>query len=157
MKHIIYSHAKGVALGLRPSSRLAQSTPALTQCVGVFPDQQALNAHEGFNLQDIASSIETCSFPFPQMYVGDMFVLIFTPTRVYEYAGGTITEKLSGLTTGNRWEVVDFQNFMMATNGVVTITRSPTTHTWSVNSTLPQGTTMCEVNGQVIIGGVDCG
>ena len=155
MKHIVYSHAKGVAAGLRPSARLAQSLPALVKLIGMFPDQQCLNTHEPFTLLDLAAELETCTFPYPQIHVGGMVTLIATPTRLYDFSNGVVTLVLSGATSGNRWTFADFQNYVLATNGATTAVRHPTTHTWEIdNLAIPPCNVVLALNGQVIVGGV---
>jgi hypothetical protein len=95
------------------------------------------------------------TFPFPQVIRGTMHTVLCTGTSVYSYDEDTNSSvlMLSGLTAGGRWSCADYGNFMLLSNGKVTLARSPSTGVWSIVDEIPQGTAIYNYNGQCIVVG----
>jgi hypothetical protein len=96
------------------------------------------------------------SFPFPQIHEGQVHTVIFGSTKIWEYVGGQTpcTLVLDGLTPGDIWEVADFFDYIVATNGQQIVKRDPVTHEWSVvnDTMLPISECVAAVNGQLLVG-----
>lgn len=138
--------------GLRVSQRNPTNSVSLVVSKGCAPREGVLSTLD--QLQQLDTSVlGEVSFPFPQMFVCLSALIVCTQTEIFELLSGTLTSKLSGITPGSTWELVDFYDFIYLTNGIVAVTRDPATHVYAVSSTLPYGSAVCNYNGQVMIGG----
>jgi len=76
-------------------------------------------------------------------------------TKIYEWDSGSLTLKYTATTAGSTWTAVDFYNYIYLSNGREAVVRSPETGLYSLSTTLPTGMTICNFNGQVIVGAPD--
>lgn len=156
--------------GLSPNNN-PRNRPYLVEAIGAIPYEGVLQAIDQFTRID-SSSLGTLTFPYPQLFVTSNFILVCTDTTIYEYATEMVwdtgsmtwdagdmawdlnvfTTKLSGLPTGHTWDLVDFKSFIYMTNGACAVVRDPDTGLYSQSSTLPFGGTLCNYNGQLLIG-----
>ena len=150
MKTFVYPITEMFGKGLVPNKNV-RNNPFLVECLGAFPFEGVLQVCEQFSRID-TSSLGTLTFPYPQLFVLDEVTIVCTPTAIYEYSGGSLTSKISGLTSGVTWSCVDFKTFIYLTNGQQAVTKSPTTGIYSVDATVPYGTCLCNYNGRVLVG-----
>lgn len=143
----------GLARGLRASKHNPRNKGALIQADGIIQESGEL-----FNLAELSnfdvSSIEACTFPFPQVFQLREWTLICTPTKVYTYDGATLTLVYTA-DEGSTWTVADFYNFLVLSNGRELITLDPEDGTWSkyLDCAIPTCLCLCDLNGQMFVGG----
>jgi hypothetical protein len=150
MREAIFKLGDFVKKGLALKNNV-RNRPFLIQSLGAFPYEQVLQSVKQFTRID-TSSLGALTFPYPQLFVLSEAIIVCTPTAIYEYAGGALSLKLSGLTAGNTWTVLDYKSFIYLTNQEVAVTKDPATGTYSI-STLPAGNACCDYNGQVLLSG----
>src|SRR4030067_85186 len=141
-----------LARGLRPSKRSPRNTKFMIQCVGaVGLDNvlQVIDDLENNRIDTIATILD--AFPYPQVFVFTNLILICGRQDIYEY-DGTLTHVLGPITAGQLWSAVDFFRFIYMTNGAVSVLRDPDSGAYSTTAIQPVANTICNFNGQVIIG-----
>lgn len=143
----------GLARGLRASEHNPRNKGALIQADGIIQESGEL-----FNLAELSnfdiSSIEACTFPFPQVFQLREWTLICTPTKVYTYNGATLTLVYTA-EEGSTWTIADFYNFLVLSNGRELITLDPESGDWSkyLDCAIPTCLCLCDLNGQMFVGG----
>lgn len=77
-----------------------------------------------------------------------------TPTDIYTYDGVGLTLVYSAA-AGSTWSIADFDTFLVLCNGRVLATLDPVTGVWSeyLECSIPYGLCVCELNGQLFVGG----
>ena len=141
--------------GLRPSKRMPRDSSFLTTCEGAVGLDGVLQAIE--QLTRLNTSAVSSAFPFPQIFVFTNMIIVCFQTAIYEWSGGALVSKITGLTAGGPWVAVDFFDYIYLSNGRTVVVRSSESKTYAT-STLAHATAVCNFNGQVIIGApdVDC-
>jgi hypothetical protein len=134
--------------GLAPNSN-KRNIPYLVESVGAMPYEDALQSVEQFTRISALAALD-CSFPYPQFFVLADVMIVCLEDTIYEFDGTSLTEKLTEITTGSTWSVVDFQSFLYLTNNAVAVTKKQ--GTYAIDSSLPAGMCLCNFNGQVLIG-----
>ncbi len=84
--------------------------------------------------------------------------ILANATSFYEIESNwSLTELLTGVTTGDVWDIADFGGYLLAANGNVMVKRDPATGTWSSFASatdIPRVLTICNFKGQAIGGNV---
>jgi hypothetical protein len=130
---------------------MPRNSKRLTICEGVIGHENVLQTLSDMTGDLVDTSILSCVFPFPQLFVCISMILVFTQTSVYELESGVLNLKLT-VPGGSTWSLVDFYNFIYASNGVVSVIRDGLSSEWSISSTLPIANAVCNFNGQVVVG-----
>jgi hypothetical protein len=145
-----------LAKGLRVSRRSPRNVKFLTTCEGAVGRDGVLQVIDDINLDliDFSATI-TDGFPYPQIFVFTNLIIVCSETKIYEYAGGSLSTAKITVAAGLMWSAVDFVEFIYMSNGKVAIKRSATSGVWAVDATLPIATGICNFNGQVIVGSPD--
>lgn len=147
---------EGLKVGLRASEYNPRNIGALVEAQGVIQESGKL-----FNLDDLStfdiSTIEACTFPFPQVFQGKNWTLLCTPTKIYTYDGSALTLAYTA-EEGSTWTVADFHNFLVLTNGKELVTLDPISGIWSkfITCEIPTCLCLCDLNGQLFVGGPEC-
>ena len=137
--------------GLEPTKHgLRNVMGYLISCVGAVPYQQVLQSIQSFTSIDI-TSLGAVVFPYPQLFVLQDVMVVCNSTAIYEFNGTTLTLKKDGLTPGVLWSCADYHNYLLFTNGQVTVKKDPSTGLYSVDSSVPFGTNFCDYNGQLFV------
>jgi hypothetical protein len=102
-----------------------------------------------------ATAEVTDTFPFPQLFVFTNLIIVCGRLKVYELTSGSLSLKYTATTGGSTWTAVDFYNYVYLSNGREAVTRNPDTGVYSLATTLPKAMSICNFNGQVIIGAPD--
>lgn len=152
MKEMTISLKEYLAKGLRVTEKQPPNTPSLVQAQGCVLVDGALSTLPAWT--NLSLGGVSVSFPYPQIFEGSLFTIVCTATVIYELHGTTLVAKLSGLTSGLRWSCVDFGTYMLFTNGKVVVTRDSESGVYAILTagSVPTGTSMCTVGGQVIVG-----
>ena len=106
-------------------------------------------------LTRLATAEVTDTFPFPQLFVFTNLIIVCGRLKIYELVSGSLSLKYTASTSGSTWTAVDFYNYVYLSNGREAVTRNPDTGVYSLSSTLPKAMSICNFNGQVIIGAPD--
>lgn len=138
--------------GLRPSERVARDTKFLVEAKGAIGRDGVLCAID--QLTRFSTSV-TDTFPFPQLFVFINVVLVCGLTNIYELKNGVLTLVHTATIHGSTWTAVDFYNYLYLSNGKVVVVRSPDTGLYSESASLVTGMSICNFNGQVIVGAPD--
>jgi len=143
----------GLKAGLRASKNNPKNVGALVQATGTIQDTGKLVNIDELSTFDI-STIEVCTFPFPQVFQLREWTLVCTPTKIYTYDGTTLTLVYTA-EEGSTWTIGDFYNYLVLTNGRELITLDPETGDWSkyLDCAIPYCLCICDVNGQIFVGG----
>lgn len=137
--------------GLRPSKRLQRDSNFLTVCNGAVGRDGVLCTID--QLTRMVTDVIVDGFPYPQVFVLTSMIIVCGLTKIYELVEGVLIEKLT-VTAGNTWSLVDFNDYVYMSNGMVAVTRSAADKTYSLSTTLPVANAICNNNGQIIIGGL---
>ena len=153
MKEYTIHYKTGLAQGLRATENNPKNTGALTKAQGVIQ-----KAGQLFNLEELEgfdiSTIEACTFPFPQIFQLRTWTIICTPTKIYTYDGTTLTLAFTA-TEGSTWTVGDFYDYLVMSNGLELIVLDPETGDWSLflDCLVPYCLCLTDLNGQLFVGG----
>lgn len=148
---VLSLNTEALVRGLRPSSKLPRDNEFLTTCNGAVGKDGVLCTIE--QLTRMVTTAITDSFPYPQIFVFTNVIIVYSATKVYEWVSGSLVEKLT-VTTGYSWSAVDFYDYIYMSNGVVAVERDARSKVYSISSTLPIANTICNNNGQIIVGGL---
>ena len=97
------------------------------------------------------------AWPFPQMFMLRELRIMALETAIYECdSSWTPTEAISGLLTGDVWQVADFGDFVLMTNGSQLVQRAydGTWTSFTSTSSIPAMETVCSFRGQIIGGNI---
>ena len=139
--------------GLRPSKRAPRDSKFLVESKGAIGQDGVLCAID--ELTRLATTEVTDTFPFPQLFVFTNLILVCGRLKIYELSSGALSLKYTASTSGSTWTAVDFYNYVYLSNGREAVTRNPDTGVYSISSTLPKAMSICNFNGQVIVGAPD--
>lgn len=139
--------------GLRTSKRSPRDAGYLVESKGAVGRNGVLTAVD--ELTRIATTVITDAFPFPQLFVFTSLILVCSRTKIYEWSGGSLVLKYTATTAGSTWSAVDFYEYVYLSNGEEAVVRSAETGLYSLSATLPTGMSLCNFNGQVVIGSPD--
>lgn len=154
MQEHIIAFDEGIRRGLRPRENSAKNSQQFIQLDGLYVKDEVLHSLEGPDLID-TSSLD-CSFPFPQIFDLTTITLVCTATKVYEYNHSTQTfSQLISVSEGSTWTCADYYEFIVMTNGRALIYRDANSGKWALyaDCEIPYGICVCNLNGQLIIGG----
>ena len=138
--------------GLRPSKRMPRNSGYLVKCSGAVGRDGVLQALE--ELVRIATTAITDTFPYPQIFVFTNLIIVCSSTKIYEWVGGSLEEKLT-VTAGSLWSAIDLYDFIYMSNGVVAVIRNPESNVYSITANQPKAMAVCNFNGQVLVGAPD--
>jgi len=139
--------------GLRPSKRAPRDSKFLVESKGAVGRDGVLCAID--ELTRLATTEVTDTFPFPQLFVFTNLIIVCGRLKIYELTSGSLSLKYTATTGGSTWTAVDFYNYVYLSNGREAVTRNPDTGVYSLSSTLPKAMSICNFNGQVIVGAPD--
>lgn len=139
--------------GLRPSKRAPRDSKFLVESKGAVGRDGVLCAID--ELSRLTTTEVTDTFPFPQLFVFTNLILVCGRLKIYELSAGALSLKYTASTSGSTWTAVDFYNYVYLSNGREAVTRNPDTGVYSLSSTLPKAMSICNFNGQVIVGAPD--
>jgi hypothetical protein len=156
MKEFSFTFDKGLKVGLRANKRNPRGQEALIKAQGVIPEDGALCALEDISSQQIDTSALNCTFPYPQIFTLTQLTLVCTPTEIYQYESGVLTLLYTCATAGYTWTFADYGNYIVLTNGNHIVIREGLSGDWTEqsDSAIPLCACLCDVNGQLIVGGL---
>ena len=142
--------SEDLSKGLRPSKHSPRNEKFLTECTGAIGYEKSLQAIEDMSDLLVDTSLITDGFPYPQIFVFTRHIIICGETNIYELVGGSLNLKIT-VAACIRWSAVDFHEFIYLSNGAVSVIRNASNGIYSLSS-LPTNSTICNFNGQVMIG-----
>lgn len=138
--------------GLRPSKRNPRNARFLVECIGAVGIDNVLSVIDDLENDRIDTDAIGASFPYPQIFVFINIILVCTATNIYSWDGSSLTLEHGPVTTGQLWSALDFYDFIYMTNNEVAVKRDPKSGNWSTSSSYPEGSALCNYNGQVLVG-----
>jgi len=144
--------AEQLARGLRPSKRVPRNSRYLVTCVGALGRDGTLQVID--ELTRIATTGITDVFPYPQIFVFTNLIIVCSQTKIYEWVSGAPVLKLT-VAAGSTWSAVDFFDYVYLSNGKVAVIRDSISKAYSITTTLPTAASICNFNGQVLVGAPD--
>lgn len=157
MQEYTYKFQAGIKTGLRSDQYLAKDHEAFKEISGAFTDTEVLRSLDTPSEIDVSSL--SASYPFPQIFeLITKEIIVCTEDKIYEYdqSGDSFTLKLT-VSEGGRWSLADYHQFIVLYNGRDIVTRDGISGTWSAytDCLIPYGICVCNLNGQLIVGGPD--
>lgn len=140
-----------LARGLRKSKRDPRNSGFMTKCQGAVGRDGVLQILDELTRFD-TGLLE--SFPFPQLFVFVNVLIVCGETKIYEWDGSALVEKLT-VTAGQLWSAVDFHDYVYLSNQTVAVIRNSGSKVYSLTTDLPTARTICNFNGQVLVGSPD--
>lgn len=108
--------------GIRPLIGAARNTEMLTRLVGLRPDNERLVPSRTLTYPIPSTEGEDAGFPYPQLHVCQRYTFLCTATEIYQVNDDwELTSLWGGLTAHKTWHVADFAEFVVFTNGLVTL------------------------------------
>jgi hypothetical protein len=144
---------KEMARGLRPTSRAPRNSEYLYECQGALGIDGSLDILDSLTRMD--TSVITDGFPFPQLFVFSNMIIVCGLDKIYEWNGSSLDLKYTATTLASSWSAVDFFDYVYLSNGREAVVRDAGSKAYSLSTTLPTGTTLCNYNGQVLVGAPD--
>ncbi|RLI52542.1 MAG: hypothetical protein DRP09_17700 [Candidatus Thorarchaeota archaeon] len=155
MKEFEYTFVDELAKGLRQWQDISAVNKSLVVCRNAVPGPMGLKGFEDF---EQAVSGVTISWPFPQLVSGGKIMVLGYASELYEVESDwSVTSVLSGITTGDHWDLVNIGDYVIGTNGGAMVVRDVSTGAWSQSSgsnSLPLVRSLCNYKGQLVGGGV---
>ena len=143
-----------LAKGLRNNKRNPRNSKFLVECAGAVGLYGVLQVLDDVTDFVIDTAVITDDFPYPQVFVLTNMIIVCGETKIYEYISPTLTLKITASLAGDLWSIVDFFNYAYMSNGKVAIVRSAEDGTYSEVTDKPVANSICDFNGQVLIGAV---
>lgn len=144
--------------GLRQYEDMPRNSEGLVECFNLIPRPQGL-----ISVPNISTPITdtTVDHPFPQIFFGHVHWVCATESKIYTINGDwSLTQRLdlnvyyNSFPTAPKgaWHFADFFNYVVLTNGGVTVLYNPSTSQWEYNAvaTIPTLGTVCNFNGQLV-------
>jgi hypothetical protein len=141
-----------LAKGLRHTKRNPRNSERLTVCKGAVGRDGILQILD--ELKRLDTSAISTNFPYPQIFVFIDLIIVCSSTKIYEWDGSALVEKLDILNAHSTWSAVDFYEYIYMSNGGVAVFRNSTSGVYTITESLPSANAMVNFNGQVIIGGL---
>lgn len=135
--------------GLRPSKRVPRNSRFLVECKGAVGRDGVLQVID--QLTRMATTAITDPFPYPQLFVFTNLIIVCSQTVIYEWVTGSLVPKLT-VAAGSTWTAVDFFDYVYMSNGTVAVIRDSVSHAYAVTTTLPKAASICNFQGQVLVG-----
>ncbi len=150
----VESFTTEISKGLRPSKQAPRNSKYLVQSQGVVGYEGVLKVLDTLSISSIANdpNIILSDFPFPQLFILDKHILVCNRQSILELQDNVFILVISGLAANNKWNVLSSHDFIYLTNGAVAVIRSPESNTYSISSTAPISSAVCNFNGQCIVG-----
>lgn len=136
--------------GLRKSAKNPRNNDFLVECEGAVVTDGVLHSME--SLTKLATEVITDGFPYPQIFILGNAIIVCGSTKIYELVGNDLVLRHTASEAGSMWDVVDFFNFIYMSNRVVAVVRDSQSMEFSETTDYPVTGTMCNFNGQVLIG-----
>ena len=144
---------KGLLQGLRSESIEPVKDQRLVTLKNLRPHEFGLRPIEAMTYP----FADVFAFPYPQMFLLRELRVMATETAVYECdSSWSPTLKLSGLVLGDVWQVADFGDFLLMTNGSQMVQRSAggVWSSFASTSSIPAMKTVCNFRGQAVGGNI---
>lgn len=138
-----------LARGLRYSKRVPRDSKYAVECLGAVGINDVLTTLE--EITRMATSAITDGFPYPQIFIFRKVIIVCSSTKIYEWVDNALVEEFT-VSAGTSWRGVDFGEYVYLSNGAVAVTR--TNGLYELSATLPAVRAMCNMNGQIIVGGI---
>lgn len=145
-------NSEQLARGLRPSKRVPRNSRYLVTCVGAVGRDGILQIID--QLTRMGTAIIADSFPYPQLFVFTNMIVVCSATEIFEWVAGSLVLKLT-VAAGSTWSAVEFYDYAYLSNGKVAVIRDSISKVYSITTTLPTASSICNFQGQVIIGAPD--
>lgn len=139
-----------ISRGLRPSDHSPRNRTYLFESKGAVGKDDVLQALDSITRLD--TSVITDAFPFPQIFVFTNMIIVCGLYKIYELESGALTLKYTATTPGGTWSAVDFYDYIYLSNGVEAVIRDAGSKEYAITTDVPTATTICNYNGQVLIG-----
>jgi len=141
-------------LGLSKTDTDIRNSNFLTSSSGIVIKNGVMQTVSDINQLD--TSIIGGSFPYPQIFTLTNLIIGCNQTEIYEYESSNWTLKYTA-DAGSTWEVLDFHDYIILSNGRQTVVRDAESKLYSMSTTIPTGMALCNFNGQLLIGSPDAG
>lgn len=141
-------------LGLSKTNADIRNSNFLTSSLGMVIKDGVMQTVE--DIDQLDTSNIGGSFPYPQVFTLTNLIIGCNETEIYEYENETWTLKYTA-TAGSTWEVLDFHDYIILSNGRQTVVRDAESKEYSMSTTIPTGMALCNFNGQLLIGSPDAG
>jgi len=151
-KFTITIDSSKLSKGLRPSKRMPRNSGFLVECKGCVGRYNVLQVLD--ELTRIDTDVITDAHPYPQLFVFTNAIIVCGKTKIYEWSGSALVEKLT-VTAGSTWSAVDFYDYIYMSNGTKAVIRDAITKAYSITTDLPTAQAICNFQGQVLIGAPD--
>lgn len=157
MKEIGYTFSE-FTKGLRPFEKMPKNSKTLVECFNVVPRVEGLVERETVTT---AVTGVTANHPWPQVFLGLKHWVCCTEDKVYTVnADWTVTQQLDLSVYYNTfpnapkgtWHFADFFDYVVLTNGGVTVVYNPYTNIWEYNEgvKIPTLGSVLNFNGQIL-------
>ena len=144
--------------GLRPFEKMPKNSKTLIECFNLIPRTEGLV--ERTSVTTAVTGIST-DHPWPQVFLGTRHWVCCTRDKIYTInSNWTLTQQLDLSTYYNTfpnapkgtWHFADFFDYVVLTNGGVTVVYNPYTNIWEYNDgvKIPTLGSVLNFNGQII-------
>ena len=140
--------------GLRPTAEVPRNSDFLITCNGAIGYHGSLQGITA--LSTLTTTAITDGHPYPQIFVLSNVTIICGLTKIYEWVNSALVLKLT-VTAGSPWTVLDFYDYLLLSNGVVTVERRAGDKVYALRADLPHAEALFNHGGRVLAGGVTPG
>lgn len=152
MKEFSFPYNEGLHVGLIATDKLKRNVPGLLECYNIKVDESGLVPYT--TITDPFSGFPTYAWPYPQLFDTTIGIIGATETRIHEVDSGyNASSVITGLSTGNLWQLADFYDYQVLVNGATCVIRDTTTGVYSVQALSHVVESVCNYKGQLIAGG----
>lgn len=152
MKEFNFTFA-GYSSGLRPTEEVAKNTETTVDLTNLRPVVGGVTPVDKPETLVDPNTI----WPFPQLFKTTRGMIIADEDELRLLnADNTTTVLITGFGAGLYWNLVDYFDFIIATNGVDVVIYNPVTSSWEVyvGVEIPVSGCMCDFNGQLLMGNI---
>jgi len=137
--------------GLRPTEDVAKNTETLIYARNMKP---VVGGMVSVTEPKLIPGVTT-TWPLPQLFKTQAGLIIASHIALDMLnPDDTITPLISGIFPGDWWDMADYMDYVVATNGSRMVIYNPVTNVWEVyvGPNFPRVGTLCDFNGQLIMG-----
>lgn len=149
MREDSFTIDKSFIVGLVPDDKFKRNAGGLVEAYNCKAGKDGIEEYESITNPFVG--LPTVVWPYPQVFKTWNGIYVATQTAIYKADSSYVcTSLISGLPTGNLWELADFMVFQVWTNGTCTVVRDAETGEFSVYPMEFPIETVCNYNGQLI-------
>ena len=142
--------AGNLAKGLLPFKKKDKNEDYLLSCAGLVNQDGLLSTMDTFT--ELPFDLTDVDYPYPQIFNLTSVLIVCLRDKIFEYKDNQFILVFETAQSGAEWAVVESFDFLLLSNGRIVIKRDPLSKEYVLVENVPTFMSICNYNGQLIIG-----